>query len=119
MGNNQLNGFRNSIPGGNGTPSSSVSRPPPRNAYNYSTNGNGPKSRQGVVQPARAPWSYGPGIGSGGMVSTAPQTHDTVGPRLSNSRRQSNLSNSSANGRSASGDDGSSVTVSAITTLSP
>ncbi|KAF7770383.1 hypothetical protein Agabi119p4_6357 [Agaricus bisporus var. burnettii] len=110
MGNNQLNGFRNSIPGGNGTPSSSVSRPPPRNAYNYSANGNGPKSRQGVVQPARAPWSYGPGIGSGGMVSTGPQTHDTVGPRLSNSRRQSNLSNSSANGRSASGDDGSSVT---------
>jgi hypothetical protein len=70
-----------------------------------------------VAPPVRAPWSYGPGIGSGGMVSTGPQTHDTVGPRLSSSRRQSNLSNSSANGRSASGDDGSSVTVSIIAVL--
>lgn len=90
---------------------SSTGRPPPRNNYNHPPNGNGPKSRHGVVPPVRAPWSYGPGIGSGGMVSTGPQTHDTVGPRLSNSRRQSNLSNSSANGRSTSGDDGSSVTV--------
>ncbi|KAF9454252.1 hypothetical protein P691DRAFT_809798 [Macrolepiota fuliginosa MF-IS2] len=114
-GNNQANGFRSGMPG-NGVPPPNNGRPPPRNGFNGPNNGNGPKPRNGAVQPGRAPWSYGPGIGSGGFVATGPQPNETVvGPRLSNNnnRRQSNMSSSSMNGRSTSGDDISSVASSA------
>lgn len=97
---------------GNSVPPVTNGRPPPRNTFNPPVNGNGPKPRHGAVQPVRAPWSYGPGIGSGGTVATGSQVHETVGPRLSNNRRQSNMSNSSTNGRSNSGDDASSLAVS-------
>ena len=105
-GNNmQTNGFRNGMIGNNSH------RPPPRNEYNGSSVGSGPKSRVGggTAQPGRAPGSYGPG--SGGMLTNSSQANETVGPRLSKTRRQSNMSNSSINGRSTSGDDVSSVAV--------
>lgn len=111
-GNGQANGFRSGVPH-NGVPLSANGRPQPRNGYSTPpTNGNTSRPRNGPTQPGRAPWSYGPGVGSGGLVGVGPQSSETVGPRLSNNRRQSNMSNSSTNGRSTSGDDSSSVTVS-------
>ncbi len=114
--NAQANGFRGSVPN-NGIPSPANGRPQPRNGYSAPTNGNAPRPRNGPTQPGRAPWSYGPGVGSGGFGGVGPPSNETVGPRLSNNRRQSNMSNSSANGRSTSGDDSSSVTVSIQSTL--
>jgi len=107
----QTNGFRNNMIGNN------FHRPPQRNEYSSSSVGSGPKSRSsgsggGTVQPGRAPGNYGPGVGSSSVFLThPPQTTETVGPRLSKTRRQSNMSNSSTNGRSTSGDDVSSVAV--------
>jgi len=104
----QTNGFRNNMIGNN------FHRPPPRNEYNSSSVGSGPKSRSsggGTVQPGRAPGNHGSGVGSSVFLTHPPQTTETVGPRLSKTRRQSNMSNSSTNGRSTSGDDVSSVAV--------
>ena len=106
--NMQTNGFRNNMIGNN------FHRPPPRNEYNSSSVGSGPKSRSsggGTVQPGRAPGNHGSGVGSSVFLTHPPQTTETVGPRLSKTRRQSNMSNSSTNGRSTSGDDVSSVAV--------
>ncbi|KXN92410.1 cAMP-regulated phosphoprotein 21 [Leucoagaricus sp. SymC.cos] len=121
-GNNQANCFRNSVPTNNPLPPNSNRPPQQRNGLNNGpVKGTGPKPRGGVTQPVRAPWSYGPGVGSGGMITmntmNLPLTNETVGPRLSNSRRQTNMSNSS-NGRSTSGDDGSSVAVGLSSILS-
>lgn len=117
--NTQANGFRNSMSGNISHPPPNNNRSSQRNGYNGPMVGSGPKPRSGgnigggAVQPGRAPWSFGPGIGSGGIVTNPQPTNETVGPRLSNARRQSNLSSSSMNARSTSGDDVSSVASSA------
>jgi len=69
------------------------------------------KVRNGQPHP-RAAWSYGPGIGNGGMT-VAPVNGD-VGPRFGPMRRQpSNHSNTSSNNhRSTSNDEVSSIAVS-------
>lgn len=78
---------------------------------NGAVNGGG-KARGPPPAQARSAWSYGPGVGIGGYVTPAgPVSGETVGPRLSSTRRQSSNS-SSTNSRSSNCDDVSSTAVS-------
>ncbi|KAF8623022.1 hypothetical protein AX15_006534 [Amanita polypyramis BW_CC] len=87
-----------------------------RNSSGLGMNG-APKGRSGpTVPPTRSGWSYGPGIGMGGYVTSG---GDLVGPRLSSSRRQSgNGSGSSGYSRASSINDDVSSTASSSTTSS-
>lgn len=86
-----------------------------------SRNSTGNSSMNGTKRgapPARAAWSYGPGIGIGGFVgnpSSGGSCGESVGPRLSSMRRTSQTSSvgsSSAGNRTPAGDEASSTAVS-------
>ena len=83
-----------------------------------SRNGTGNGSMNGAP-PARAAWSYGPGIGIGGFVGNPNSggiCGESVGPRLSSVRRPSQTSSagSSTGNRTPAGDEASSTAVSQI-----
>ncbi|KAH6915911.1 hypothetical protein BKA70DRAFT_1092461 [Coprinopsis sp. MPI-PUGE-AT-0042] len=100
-------------PIGNGLPP-----PQPPNGRNNARNPPGPQPNSGHGNKgrnnaaiARNPWSYGPGISSGGHVGPPGSSNaDIVGPRLTSARRQSNLSGGSSRASSYN-DDGLSTTV--------
>ncbi|KAG2011775.1 hypothetical protein CC2G_011856 [Coprinopsis cinerea AmutBmut pab1-1] len=95
--------------------------PPLRN--NSGPAGNGGNRVKTNPSMGRNPWSHGPGVGSGGYpVPSNPNNADVVGPRLTSSRRQANLSggSSTANSRTSSNnnDDGLSTASSSTTSSS-
>ncbi|KIK08888.1 hypothetical protein K443DRAFT_671944 [Laccaria amethystina LaAM-08-1] len=82
-------------------------------------NGNS-KQRNGppILPSTRSSWSYGPGVGIGGHVpQSGTNGGEAVGPRFSNTRRQSGNS-SSSNSRASSYCDDVSSTASSSTTSS-
>lgn len=78
----------------------------------------GGSSKRGAP-PARAAWSYGPGIGMGGFGFGNPSgmaTGEVIGPRLNSTVRRmsqtSSVGSSSAGNRTPAGDEASSTAVS-------
>ncbi|KAG6866588.1 hypothetical protein C0991_002076 [Blastosporella zonata] len=103
---------RNGFPAGNGHSHGGGNRG--GNRHN-SLNGAGAKGRgPPPMNQGRAAWSYGPGVGQGGFV-TSPA--EIIGPRLNN-RRTSNNSGSSTTSRSSNCDDVASTTSSSTTSSS-
>jgi hypothetical protein len=86
-----------------------------RNSTGSSATANGMK-RGGGAPPTRTAWSYGPGVGMGGVAhqTSSFMSGETVGPRLSSAlRRTSGASSmgSSVGNRAPAGDEASSTAV--------
>lgn len=101
----------------NGYDNGGISNHSRTSSRNSTGNGSMNGGKRGAP-PARAAWSYGPGIGMGGFVGNTNGgggSGEAVGPRLSSMRRPSQTSSvgsGSAGNRTPAGDEASSTAVS-------